>query len=295
MAQINIRLPDDVSEKAGETLTPLGFTLNSYLQSIAHHIAETGQVPVVIRQQSVALKPEEVFLEAFIRYRTAYTHLHDIYEEHVSDATPGGTERLVKCSDEVSAALEFFKQHEKIIAAAPSQLEALPVIGSESYMFARSPELFNPLTGYLRESIRRSGSQPLMEQALLRAAATLDELQKMVCGEVSVTTTAVFLLEDARTVMLCAEEATHKDQSYVVSRAWVLRMKEAFERADLAYLNLKADAKISAFGRVIILLKRLVEDTERYVSRSPEKDEIFSSGLQEELSNILDSLEQSLS
>lgn len=113
MAQINIRLPDEVSEKAGEVLTPIGLTLNSYLQGIAHHMAETGQIPVVIRQQSVALKPEEVFLEAFIRYRTAYTHLHDIYEEQVSDTTPGGTERLTRCADEVSAALEFLNSMKK--------------------------------------------------------------------------------------------------------------------------------------------------------------------------------------
>ncbi|MBG2046961.1 hypothetical protein I4525_26090 [Klebsiella variicola] len=295
MAQINIRLPDEVSEKAGEVLTPIGLTLNSYLQGIAHHMAETGQIPVVIRQQSVALKPEEVFLEAFIRYRTAYTHLHDIYEEQVSDTTPGGTERLTRCADEVSAALEFFKQHEKIIAAAPSQLEVLPGAGSETYTFARSPELFIPLTGYLRESIRRSGSQPHMEQALLRAVDTLNELQKMVSGEVSATTTAVFIIQDARTVMLCAEEATRKDQEYIVARAWVSRMKEAFQRADLAYLNLKADAKISAFSRIIILLRRLVEDAERYVSRMPEKGEKIASGLQEDLSHLLDTLEQSLS
>jgi len=293
MAQINVRLPDEVSEKAGETLALAGFTLNSYFQGLAQHIAETGQIPVIIRQKSVALKPEEVFLEAFIRFRTAYTHVHDIYEEGISNAAPGGTERISLCGKEVRNALDFFKEYEKVITAAPSQLEAMPGVGSEEVMmYARSPELFHPLTRYLNESLNCAGSQADMEQALLRAAGILNELQKIVSGEVSAGTSALFLIQDARAVIDCAEVATRKGQTYMVARAWTGRMKEAFERADLAFLSLTADAHIGAFSRVITLLRRLVEDVDRYVLSHPNPPGKFTFVHKEELSRLLDNLGQ---
>ena len=296
MAQINIRLPDEVSEKAGGTLAQAGLTLNSYFQGLAHHIAETGQIPVIIRQKSVALKPEEVFLEAFIRFRTAYTHVHDIYEEGISNATPGGTERISLCGKEVRNALKFFEEHEKVIKAAPSQLEAQPGAGSEEvFMYARSPELFNPLTRYLRESLSCAGSRADMERELLRAADILDELQKIVSGEVSAGTSALFLIQDAREVISCAEVATRQGQAYTVARAWAGRMKEAYERADLAFLSLTADAHIGAFSRVITILTRLVEDVDRYVLSHPNPPGTFTIVHKQELSQLLDKLSQHFS
>lgn len=247
MAQLNMRIPDADKEAAEEVARSAGFSLGEYLGTLVSYMSVHRTLPVLIKFKPVAIRPEEAFQQAIVKFRNAYLLVSHLCSSVLVEGEMTPLEALREPIKDIDAAQAFYESHESLIALAPGQLERLDISDSEHAMFARCREHFPYIPGFLRTAIRmvNINNRPVqakdlveMREALQQAANQINILQSMVECEVSGDARRAFFLRDVEEAVWCAMKSTRPGEAYMVRVAWRDRMDNHIRQAEVEFQSL---------------------------------------------------------
>ncbi|AGM44363.1 hypothetical protein [Aeromonas hydrophila] len=279
MAQLNIRIADADKQAAEEVARSAGFSLGEYLGTVVAYMSFHGTLPVVIKFKPVAIKPDEAFQQAIVKFRNAYMEVNHLYDQVLKEGEMTPLKLLRQPIDSIDAAEDFYKTYESQIALAPGQLEALAISSTEQHMFARCREHFPYIPGHLRTAIRMVNmnnrpvnSQDLseMREALQRAADQINILQEMTKGEISVGARSAFFIRDVQDATSCAFMATRPGEAYMVCTAWSERMNMHVHQAEIQFQSLGVVDDLKQLEIIWTKLRALAQAVHDYLDRTSE-------------------------
>ncbi|MGX9699252.1 hypothetical protein ACWYXK_19970 [Janthinobacterium lividum] len=247
MAQLNIRVSDADKLAAEAVASSAGFDLGEYLRTIITYISTHKKLPVVIKFKPVAIKPEEVFQQAIIKFHNAYLQILQFRQDVLVEEEMTPLQVLHQLSNDVNAAETFYRLNESQIALAEGQLEKIVISTNQAQMFPRCREHFPHIATYLQTAIRMvnmnnrpPNSQDFKEMdiALLDASKHINSLQEMSKCEISAEARCLFFVEDVRYAVLHAKEATKKGAAYSIFNTWQEQMENYIRQADSEFKSL---------------------------------------------------------
>lgn len=299
MAQINIRVADEEKKIFDNVVTTAGFSPTEYLNAIVSYTVEHRALPVVIKFQSTALNPDEIFQYAILLFRDAYISINDLCENVLKPGEMTPPEALRQPIDQITAAERFYDSNENAIAEAPGQKERVGHV-----MFARCREHFPYIPGFLRTAIRmvNMNNRPVNEQdliemrsALSSAATNINILQSMVNINVSADSYTVFFLRDAKEVLKCAQSATKVGEAYLVCCGWKHRMNIYIQQAETAFNRLGVVKNLAELEDVRSKLVNAGDAIFEYLDRKSEPMGGFDASITDELSKAIIKAERNYS
>lgn len=279
MAQLNIRIADADKEAAEEAARAAGFSLGEYLGMVVAYMSLHGTLPVVIKFKPVAIKPEEVFQQAIVKFRNAYMEIYHLYEQVLKEGDMTPLTLLRQPIDSIYAAEDFYKTYESQIALAPCQLEKLAISPTEHIMFARCREHFPNILRQLRAAIctvnmnnRPINCQDLseMREALQLAADQINILQEMAEDVISGDARSAFFIRDVQDATSCALMATLAGQAYGVCTAWNERMNMHLRQAEIQFQSLGVVNDLKQLDIIWTKLQTLAQAVHDYLDRTSE-------------------------
>lgn len=279
MAQLNMRIADADKEAAEEVARSAGFSLGEYLGTVVAYMSSHGTLPVVIKFKPVAIKPEEAFQQAIVKFRDAYLGINHLYEQVLKEGEMTPLKLLEQPIDSIRAAEEFYKGYEPQIALAPCQLEKLDISPTEHLMFARCREHFPYIPGHLRTAIRmvNMNNRPVnrqdlseMGEALQQAAEQINILQEMVKGEISASARSAFFISDVQDATSCALMATQPGEAHMVCTAWEGRMDMHVRQAEIQFQSLGVVKDLKQLDIIWTKLQALAQVVHDYLDRTSE-------------------------
>ncbi|WP_186197572.1 type II toxin-antitoxin system RelB/DinJ family antitoxin [Burkholderia gladioli] len=279
MAQVNIRVSDEAKAIAESVVAKAGSSLPEYLRVMIEFIAEHRALPVVIKTQTVATDPNEMFQEAVIRFRDTYMGVVNLQTKvlRVGEMTPHDKLRVV--IDDIQSAELFYSSQEHVIENATYQLERIQISPSEYSMFACCREHFPQIVSLLRNAIRmvNMNNRPVIDQDLsdmLRyleeAAKHINTLQAMIPSSASAGNGVQFILRDAEEALECARSATKPGEAYMVCTAWQNRMAMSIRQAEKGYRRLGVVPCLKELDLVLRELRVVANAVALYLDRTSE-------------------------
>lgn len=296
MAQINVRVADEDKNIAEEVAKAAGYSLTEYLGLVISYLAEHRTMPVVIRYKTEALKPEEVFQQALVKYRDAYIRVSNLCCNELKPGQMTPLEALRGPIDDIDSAQKFYESFERLIAMAPAQLDKSVISDSQYIMFPRCREHFPYIPGFLRTAIRmvNMNNRPIdgadleqMHAALKYAANHINILQSMLEYETSASSRTVFFLRDTEEALACARKVTEPNEKYMLCLAWKSRMDMNIRQAKEAYERIGVVPYLNELAVVLKKLEIVKDAVHRYLELTSEPMRGFDTQITDELSEAL--------
>lgn len=296
MAQINVRVSDEDKNAAEEVAKAAGYSLTEYLGLVISYMAEHRTLPVVISYKTVAMKPEEAFQQALIKYRDAYSRVSSLCYDELKPGQMTPLEALREPIDDIESAQRFYEAFERMIAMAPAQLEKSVISNGEYIMFPRCREHFPYIPGFLRTAIRmvNMNNRPIesadleqMETSLKQAAEHINILQGMLEHEISPSSRIIFFLRDAEEALACARNATAPNEKYMLCLAWENRMDASIRQAKKAYERIGVVPYLNELAMVQKRLEIVKNEVHNYLKRTSEPMRGFETKITDDLSEVL--------
>ena len=303
MAQLNIRIPDLDKETAEKVAQSAGFSLGEYLGTIVGYMSAHRTLPVLIKFKPIAIRPEEAFQQAIVKFRHAYLQVSDLCK-HLVEGEMTPLEALREPINNIEGAQAFYESNEGLIAMASGQLERISISDSEHAMFARCREHFPHIPGFLRTAIRmvNMDNRPIhardlvaMREALQHAAHHINILQGMVEAEVSADARTVFFLRDIEEAVLCALRATRSGEAYLVCLAWRDRMDNYILQAETGYERLGVVPHLDELSVAWKKLQLLGEAVHHHVKFNSAPMQGFDIGIIDDIKEVLLAIKQRIS
>lgn len=304
MAQLNIRIADADKEVAEEVARAAGFSLGEYLVTVVSYMSSHRTLPVVIKFKPVAIKPEEVFQQAIVKFRSAYMKIDHLCEHVLQEGEMTPLDLIQQLTGDIDAAKDFYERNEAQIALAAGQLEKLPISSTEHQMFARCREHFPSIPGFLRAAIRMvyMNNRPVsrqdlseMREALQQAADQINILQEMVQGDVSAGARCAFFIRDVQDATSCALMATRPGEAYMVCTAWSERMDIHVRQAEVQFQSLGVIDDLKELAAIWTKLQALAEAVHDYLDRTSEPMRGFHMGFLDEVKALTSTYMQRIS
>ena len=296
MAQLNIRIADADKEVAEDVARAAGFSLGEYLGTVVAYMSSHRTLPVVIKFKPVAIKPEEIFQQAIVKFRNAYMKIDHLCGQVLQEGEMSPLELVRQCAGYIDAAQDFYEKHESQIAMAAGQLEKLPISSTEHHMFARCREHFPYIPGYLRAAVRKvyKDDRPVsrqdiseMREDLQQAAVQINILQEMVEDEISAGARSAFFIRDVQDAIYCASMATRPGEAYMVCTAWMARMDNHVRQADIEFQSLGVVDDLKELAVIWTKLQVLSDAVHDYLDRTSEPMKGFEVRFLDEVESLI--------